>query len=84
LSCLCFARFLPRLRSFLFPKSSAKMTDIWHTIGLRGTASNEYVIKDLFVPQRFSTSRDNPAVSSSLACLTANTRWKSRNSDLRR
>ena len=37
------------------------MNDIWHTIGLRGTASNEYVVKDLFVPQRFSTSRDDPA-----------------------
>ncbi len=50
-----------KVRTMLFPKSSVEMHDIWHTIGLRGTASNEYVIKDLFVPQRFSTSRDNPA-----------------------
>ena len=35
----------------LFPKSSVQMNDIWHTIGLRGTASNEYVVEDLFVPQ---------------------------------
>src|ERR1700722_9320483 len=49
------------LRSFLFPKSSAEMHDIWHTIGLRGTASNEYCVKDLFVPQSFSTYRDAPA-----------------------
>ena len=36
----------------LFPKTSAQMNDIWHTIGLRGTASNEYIVKDLFVPKR--------------------------------
>ena len=50
-----------KVRTMLFPKSSVQMNDIWHTIGLLGTASNEYVVKDLFVPQRFSTSRDNPA-----------------------
>ena len=50
-----------KVRTMLFPKSSVQMNDIWHTIGLRGTASNEYVVQDLFVPQRFSTSRDNPA-----------------------
>ena len=49
-----------KVRTMLFPKSSVQMHDIWHTIGLRGTASNEYVIKDLFVPQRFTASRDNP------------------------
>ena len=27
-----------QLRTFLFPKTSATMTDIWHTVGLRGTA----------------------------------------------
>ena len=39
-----------KIRTLLFPKSSATMVDIWHTLGLRGTASNEYVVKDLFVP----------------------------------
>ena len=48
------------LRTFLFPKSSARMTDIWHTIGLRGTASNQYSVTDLFVPERFAMHRDNP------------------------
>ena len=48
------------VRTMLFPKSSAHMNDIWHTIGLRGTASNEYTVQDLFVPQRFSTARDSP------------------------
>ncbi len=48
------------LRTFLFPKSSATMTDIWHTIGLRGTASNQYSVKDLFVPDAFAMHRDDP------------------------
>ena len=29
------------VRTMLFPKSSVVMNDIWHTIGLRGTASDE-------------------------------------------
>lgn len=48
------------IRTMLFPKSSATMTDIWHTLGLRGTASNEYEIKDLFVPDERAIRRDDP------------------------
>ena len=44
----------PVIRSFLFPKSATKFNDIWHTIGLRGTGSDEYSIKDLFVPEAYS------------------------------
>jgi alkylation response protein AidB-like acyl-CoA dehydrogenase len=47
-------------RTLLWPKSSAKMTDIWHTIGLRGTASNQYAVTDLFVPEAFTMLRDQP------------------------
>jgi alkylation response protein AidB-like acyl-CoA dehydrogenase len=46
------------IRTMLFPKSSARMTDIWHTLGLRGTASNEYTVKDLFVPNEWTMLRD--------------------------
>ncbi len=46
------------VRTMLFPKSSATMVDIWHTLGLRGTASNEYVVKDLFVPAERTMLRD--------------------------
>ncbi len=46
------------VRTMLFPKSSAQMTDIWHTLGLRGTASNEYTVKDLFIPDERSIHRD--------------------------
>jgi alkylation response protein AidB-like acyl-CoA dehydrogenase len=37
------------LRSLLFPKSAAQMTDIWHVMGLRGTGSDQYSVSDLFV-----------------------------------
>jgi alkylation response protein AidB-like acyl-CoA dehydrogenase len=47
-------------RTMLFPKSSVRMVDIWHTIGLRGTGSDEYVVKDLFVPEHHTMSRDDP------------------------
>src|SRR5580698_6303878 len=48
------------LRSFLFPKTSATMNDIWHTLGLRGTSSNEYFVNDLFVPEERALHRDDP------------------------
>jgi len=32
-------------RPSLYPKSSATFHDIWHTLGLRGTASNEYSVE---------------------------------------
>jgi alkylation response protein AidB-like acyl-CoA dehydrogenase len=44
----------PVVRTMLFPKSATEFTDIWHTIGLRGTASNQYAVKDLFVPEDYS------------------------------
>lgn len=48
-------------RTMIFPKSSVRMVDIWHTLGLRGTASNEYVAENLFVPQHHTVARDVPA-----------------------
>lgn len=48
------------LLTFLFPRSSTTMTDIWHTIGLRGTASNQYSVDNLFVPLSHVMHRDHP------------------------
>jgi alkylation response protein AidB-like acyl-CoA dehydrogenase len=44
----------PVVRTMLFPKSATQFTDIWHTIGLRGTGSDQYSVKDLFVPEAYS------------------------------
>ena len=41
----------PVVRTMLFPKSATEFTDIWHTIGLRGTGSDQYSVADLFVPE---------------------------------
>jgi alkylation response protein AidB-like acyl-CoA dehydrogenase len=52
-----------RERTMLFPKSSVRMNDIWHTIGLRGTGSDQYAVKDLFVPEAHtlqSIARNSP------------------------
>lgn len=45
-------------KTFLYPKSSATFHDIWHTLGLRGTASNEYSVDDLFIPHERAIYRD--------------------------
>jgi alkylation response protein AidB-like acyl-CoA dehydrogenase len=49
----------PVVRTMLFPKSSAKMTDIWHVIGLKGTGSDRFSVEDLFVPEQHSATRDD-------------------------
>jgi indole-3-acetate monooxygenase len=49
----------PVIRTMLFPKSNARMTDIWHVIGLKGTGSDRFSVEDLFVPQQHSTTRDD-------------------------
>jgi indole-3-acetate monooxygenase len=52
----------PVIRTLLFPKSAAEMTDIWHVIGLKGTGSDQYSVADLFVPEAFCVARDQDAV----------------------
>src|SRR5437763_14553824 len=48
----------PAMRTLLFPKASAKFTDIWHVIGLRGTGSDSYTVTDLFVPESHTVLRE--------------------------
>ncbi|HEY5609104.1 MAG TPA: acyl-CoA dehydrogenase family protein, partial [Alphaproteobacteria bacterium] len=49
------------LRSLIFPKSGATMNDDWNVMGLKGTGSVSYAVKDLFVPDDFSFTRDSDA-----------------------
>ncbi len=49
----------PVVRTMLFPKTSARMTDIWHVIGLKGTGSDRFSVQDLFVPERHTATRDD-------------------------
>ena len=50
----------PVIRTLLFPAEQATLIDTWNTIGLRGTASDSYSVADLFVPEAFSTTREEP------------------------
>lgn len=46
------------LRTLLFPKSQAVMTDIWHVLGLKGTGSDQYNVTDLFVSDDHTVLHD--------------------------
>jgi alkylation response protein AidB-like acyl-CoA dehydrogenase len=46
------------LRTLLFPKAKAEMTDIWRVLGLKGTGSDMYSVIDLFVPDSHTLLHD--------------------------
>jgi indole-3-acetate monooxygenase len=52
----------PTTRTLLFPKAQAEPIHDWNTIGMRGTASEGYQVTDLFVPEAFSGTREDPAL----------------------
>jgi 3-hydroxy-9,10-secoandrosta-1,3,5(10)-triene-9,17-dione monooxygenase len=43
-------------RTFLLPRDDYTVEDVWNTIGLRGTGSNDIVVDDVFVPAYRSLS----------------------------
>lgn len=46
------------MRLFLVPRSDYKVIDVWHTIGMRGTGSNDIEIEEAFVPQHCTYEPD--------------------------
>ena len=40
----------PEWRMYLVPKADYEILDTWHTVGLKGTGSNDIVVRDAFVP----------------------------------
>ena len=52
----------PTLRTWLFPVEQARLLDNWDPIGLRGTASESYTVEDLFVPEEFTGTREDPTL----------------------
>ena len=52
----------PTVRTWLFPVDQAKLLDNWGPIGLRGTASESYTVEDLFVPEEFTGTREDPTL----------------------
>ena len=43
-------------RTFLLPRSDYEIDDVWDTIGLRGTGSNDIIVTDAFVPEHRTLS----------------------------
>jgi alkylation response protein AidB-like acyl-CoA dehydrogenase len=53
----------PTVRSLLVPMSQATLLDdTWNVIGMRGTMSGAYRLDDVFVPEAFSATREDPAL----------------------
>jgi alkylation response protein AidB-like acyl-CoA dehydrogenase len=52
----------PTIRTLLFRKEDTRAIENWNTIGLRGTASEGYRVTDLFVPEAYSGTREDPAL----------------------
>ncbi len=48
----------PMVRTMIAPASKTIIHDVWDVIGLRGTGSNDYEYKDLFVPEAYTCWRD--------------------------
>jgi alkylation response protein AidB-like acyl-CoA dehydrogenase len=56
------------------------MSDIWHVVGLRGTGSDRYSVKDLFVPERYTVLRDpkvTPRQPGRLYCFSSSNLYAS-------
>jgi len=52
----------PAQRILLCPAEQATLLDTWHTIGMRGTASDSYTFDDLFIPEAYSSQREDPTL----------------------
>lgn len=50
----------PAVRTLLFPAERAVLLDTWSTIGLCGTASDSYALDNLFVPEAYASTREEP------------------------
>ncbi len=46
----------PETRVMVFPPSACRILDTWHTTGLLGTGSHDFVVEDVFVPFEESCS----------------------------
>lgn len=47
------------MRSFILPVSEVEVVDVWHYAGMGGTGSNDYIARDVFVPDHRTISRES-------------------------
>ena len=52
----------PTVRTLLMPRDKTTQIRNWHTLGMRGTASEGYSVSDVFVPEEFSGTREDPSL----------------------
>ena len=52
----------PTVKTLLFPKHEAMPIHDWDTLGMRGTASEGYRLDDVFVPEEFTGTREDPSL----------------------
>jgi alkylation response protein AidB-like acyl-CoA dehydrogenase len=50
----------PQARIAIAPASQFEVLDTWHSTGLAGSGSNDYRVRDLFVPEAHTLSQDDP------------------------
>ncbi|HVJ52564.1 MAG TPA: acyl-CoA dehydrogenase family protein [Aliidongia sp.] len=55
------ANGVPATRHCVVPMSQCEIADTWYTTGLRGTGSNDLVVNDLFVEEKYTFSFQDPA-----------------------
>lgn len=58
----------PDTRMMVFPADEAELIDTWHVMGLKGTGSGDFEVKDILVPKGQSVSlvKDNPLLGGAL------------------
>jgi alkylation response protein AidB-like acyl-CoA dehydrogenase len=52
----------PTVKTLLFPKHMRTQIKDWDTLGMRGTASEGYRLDDVFVPEEFTGTREDPSL----------------------
>ncbi len=46
----------PDMRTFLLPRSDYQIVDTWHSVGLKGTGTNDILVEDAFIPDHRTLS----------------------------
>jgi indole-3-acetate monooxygenase len=44
----------PQIKLTYFPAEKVEIPDTWHAVGLRGTGSHDFIVKDVFVPTDYT------------------------------
>ncbi|MSP01133.1 MAG: acyl-CoA dehydrogenase [Acetobacteraceae bacterium] len=52
----------PTFKTLLYPKSQRTPIEDWNTLGMRGTASEGYRLENVFIPEEFTGTREDPAL----------------------